>query len=578
MKEKIANFVNSVRLRYTAQSRFFQIVTAGVALVLVGGVVVFAATSGNKVVNAEADKTKTAVDQSAVSVAIVGVDDSASISGTLSNSWPGEIISSEVSHLQPQREGVITNWFVRIGDVVSAGDVLGKISAPPATPELTAMLAEKTEALTMARTGAAIADEYATKEQTRLAELEKSIVQPVAGTSSFVPTTISRMREVAETMRAGVRSSIEKILDAHILKTTTKTSWRQIDSSPDIPNLLYGALDSQTRNDYQLALTTLAGELKKSSDAPIEAARKYLAAAERLVDRSIIGSDSSVDEFRTMVGEDRKEFSEIFASYQESLADVADKETEYALMIGEKKAMIEKDRLMAHATVKANEASYNTVANQIKGGVYVIAPRGGTVSAIYKNVGDLVDPTMKIATVAGSDRKNLIVRMRIPNNIRKPSVGELVSVVRPGFSADKKMATILGVGAVLDENGSYMADATLTEKADWSAGVSVRVIPPQSLETPMIKFSAVWWSKTGLPHIWGVSEAGRIFARKITIGRTIGDSVEVYDGIKNGDSYIVTPTPLVAEDMLINDVLRENIEADSQDVPKEEKPMGGMEM
>src|SRR3989344_448338 len=66
-------------------------------------------------------------------------------------SWPGELISSEISQIQPQRQGVITDWRVNVGDAVSAGDILGKISAPPATTELIKMLAEQTEAVAKAR-------------------------------------------------------------------------------------------------------------------------------------------------------------------------------------------------------------------------------------------------------------------------------------------------------------------------------------------------------------------------------------------------------------------------------------------
>jgi hypothetical protein len=444
--------------------------------------------------------------------------------------------------------------------------VLGKISAPPATPELIAMLSESTEAVRMAQAGATIADEYSRTEKARLDGLTTSLV-------------VSRMKERAETRAGELRSFIEKMLTSHVRMTSPSTvDWRLISSGSYALDDMFGVASEQARSNYGFALLTLVEKFKASNEPPIEAAKKYFAASLFLADKSLATTGSSVDDFRVMVVEDRNDFLGMLADYQESLADIADKETEYILMIGEKKAMLEKDRLMAYAEADAKEDAYRTVSNEIKGGLYIVAPRGGTISAIYKNVGDLVDPAMKIATIAGGDMNSLLVRMRIPNNIRKPSVGELVFVVRPGFSADKRTAKITGVGSVLDEDGSYMADATLTEKSDWSAGIAVRVIPSQNLETPMIQFSAVWWSKTGLPHVWGVSEAGRIFARKITIGRTVGSSVEVYDGIKNGDSYIVTATPAIAEDMLISDVPHENVGAGSSDAPKEKKPMGGMEM
>jgi hypothetical protein len=244
--------------------------------------------------------------------------------------------------------------------------------------------------------------------------------------------------------------------------------------------------------------------------------------------------------------------------------------------------MVEKDRSMAKAEALASEASYETVSKEINGVSYIFSPRSGTVSAIYKKVGDLVLPDMPVAVIAGYGDNNLIVRMRIPGNIRKPIKGDFFSVIRPGFSNDTHQAKLIGIGTSLDETGSYMADAILVEKVDWPAFASVRVITPSNENIPIIKFSSIWWSKGGLPHIWGVSEAGRVFAKKVTLGRTIGAMVEVYDGIKNGDRYISSPTPEIGENMFLEDLVKNSEQKnDSTDVPAKSgghSEMPGMEM
>ena len=56
-------------------------------------------------------------------------------------SWPGEVVSLGEIEIQPQREGTIVEWLVHIGERVSAGQAVARLSAPPAMPELTAMLA-----------------------------------------------------------------------------------------------------------------------------------------------------------------------------------------------------------------------------------------------------------------------------------------------------------------------------------------------------------------------------------------------------------------------------------------------------
>ena len=513
------------------------------------------------------------VDSEVLGVAVVGTE---TIAGNefLSTSWPGEIISSEISQIQPQREGVITNWRVRIGDAVSAGDVLGKISAPPATPELIAMLAEQTEALARAKAQASVADEFAAKEQLRFSALRNSIDGNTTSTLSFSFTALESMRKKIEVKRVAVRSFVEQAISGHVLMVSvgSVTDWRYFRS---LNREYYGQSNQSIQNAYELSLLTLINKLKSSTDLPIENAQDYFALVVRLANSS--GDEAAVNGFKTMVAADQKEFLEMLGDYRMAQAEVADKETEYKIMLSENSAMVEKDRSMAYAEVKAMEASYNTVAKEITGGLNIIAPRPGIISAIYKKVGDLVDPTMPIAVIAGRSNSNLIVRMSIPNNIRRPAVGEMLSVVRPGFPMDIRQIKITGVGTSLDEMGSYMADATLIDHVDWPVGASVRVIAPQNSSAPVIKLSSVWWSEESAPNVWGVSEAGRIFPKKITIGRTLGILIEVYEGLKNGDRYIISPTPNIREDMLLEDIAPEDSNTDKP-AGSGGKTMGEMEM
>ncbi|MEK7584588.1 MAG: hypothetical protein AAB490_05060, partial [Patescibacteria group bacterium] len=101
----------------------------------------------------------------------------------------------------------------------------------------------------------------------------------------------------------------------------------------------------------------------------------------------------------------------------------------------------------------------------------------------------------------------------------------------------------------------YMADAEILEPVDWPSDASVRVSASQSSSTPVIKHSSVWWNDVGEPFIWAVSEADRIFAKKITIGRTLGTFIEVYDGLKNGDRYVASHESGIREDMLLEELV-----------------------
>jgi hypothetical protein len=262
------------------------------------------------------------------------------------------------------------------------------------------------------------------------------------------------------------------------------------------------------------------------------------------------------DTLKMLAPEDQKDFFEMLNDYRMAQAEVADEETEYKLMISEQRALIVKDQSMAEAEFEAMRASYNMIAETISGKSFIVTPRAGIVSAIYKKAGDLVGPEMSVAVITGETENELIARIQIPSNIRKPKKDEEITIIRPGIPDDKRRAKIVGVGRSLDEMGSYMADAVFLDKVEWPIGASVRALTAIDTNSKVIESTSVWSDKNGEKYVWGVSSAGRIFEKKINIGRTMGSLVEIYDGLKKDDRYIVDPSPNVRADMLIEDIIK----------------------
>ncbi len=122
-------------------------VALGFVVVLIFGV--WFVWKNNK---ANTDQVATTEQQIQVSLATETLGE---IIGTTSDdvgtSWPGEIISAGDVEVQPAREGTIVEWKAKIGQRVTQGQVLARLSAPPATPELTRTLAEQAQNLTRAR-------------------------------------------------------------------------------------------------------------------------------------------------------------------------------------------------------------------------------------------------------------------------------------------------------------------------------------------------------------------------------------------------------------------------------------------
>jgi multidrug efflux pump subunit AcrA (membrane-fusion protein) len=226
-------------------------------------------------------------------------------------------------------------------------------------------------------------------------------------------------------------------------------------------------------------------------------------------------------------------------------------------------AMLQQDLTMADGDVAAKEVSYRAVRVAIEGSSVIVAPQSGTVSSILKKPGDYVMPGTPVAVITGTQKDTTFVRMRIPNNIKTPKVGEILSVVRTGFPQDVREVKLIGIGSALDETGAVMADALLLEPTDWPIGASVRILAPRGTDTLLIKLSSLWWDADGKPNVWIRSDAGRVYGKQLIVGRTIGFDIEVYEGLERGDHYIVKPTPGIMEDMLLEDVRKAEAQSKS---------------
>ncbi len=110
---------------------------------------------------------------SPIEIAIAGED---GVSADLAlNSWPGELVFPGLVKIQPSKEGVVLSWRVNIGDRVSAGQTLADVSAPPETPELAAMLAERAERLSSAKGRLAATEDYVIRTGEQVVTLQGAL-------------------------------------------------------------------------------------------------------------------------------------------------------------------------------------------------------------------------------------------------------------------------------------------------------------------------------------------------------------------------------------------------------------------
>lgn len=575
------------------QTRAIMILATLVFVVIATGASAYYLVSKNSSQAQMIDESESSVSEFDSIVAIVGGMDGAIGSTTSNNSWSGEIISLSNLAVQPDREGTISEWYVHIGERVNTGQVIGKLSRPPQMPDAIMALSEKSQMLSEARTNVEALRAYSIKRIAQLKQLridtENSNKQKIellgSNTQASDDTLLSSISAKKKMAQVVLRGSITKTFSMmyglpNIPQNTNNFS--------QLPKSMFGTLDTNLRNAFTGILINTLTDLKNPNIVPEKNGSLYFDSAIKLANTSISDSDTLTEadlaSIKTMLVEDQLEFVTILGEIKSMQLESANIGRESIDKLAEIDAMIadlEKELAMAEGDLSAREEAYRSVSWSITGGYSIVSPNSGVVSSIMKKPGEFVGPGMPVATVTSEGNGSELVRMKIPNDIQKPKTGEILSVVRPGFKTDVQKARLVGVGSSLDD-GSYMADAVFVEESKWSVGASVRVLAPVSSSAITIKYSSIFWSKDGVPTIWAVSEADRIFAKQITIGRTLGSFVEVYTGLQNGDRYIIDPTLDIKEGMFLSDLVKEIApNENSSGTPAKsgkDKEMGGMPM
>ena len=529
--------------------------------------------------------TATQVEQPDVSsgerIEVGTVDTSATSSGGIENSWPGEILSLGNLPVQPEREGTIAGWQVHIGERVRAGQVLGTLSRPPAAPELIGMLAGEAEELAKARSNADAEEIYVTERTAQLLAQRTSLEQSSLKTGNLLNAT--------QTTSSGSVIAVKKKNVRSILENTIATTYPHLSGSASIPTTYQsvtlkssiGAQNSQLRDVFSSILYSALSDIRDEETVPEKSGLAFFDHTIKLANASLPdGSSLTVGDLTALkdaLSSGRNDFTEALGTLRESELQSVSTGKEYSADIKEIDAQIaelRKTLAIAKGEVAAKEVAYKTVNNAVSGGNSIISARSGVVSTILKKPGEFVAPGMPVAIITSETKNEKSVRFAIPITAQKPLVNSSLRIVRPGFPADIKTAKLIGIGASVDSMGTYMADAVFSEANDWPVGGSVRVLMGGDGKTLTVPITSIMWDELGSPYVWGVSSADRLYAKKLKLGRTLGATVEVYEGLIGGDRYVVSPTSPMHEDALLSEL------APKQEtrVPGSEESMDGMNM
>ncbi|TAK58584.1 hypothetical protein EPO14_01950 [Patescibacteria group bacterium] len=469
-------------------------------------------------------------------------------------SWPGEIISPNDADVQPPRQGTVVSWNVTIGEYVNAGEVLGRLSAAPLTPELATTLAERAGEVARAKSKLSSTQSFVGQSKTQL---------------TIFTTNDTAERAISEAKQAAIAAgeTAKGVLRQSVVKEFSEFSGnnRDILSSKDATFLTtlpwwFGVTNSSLRDKYLTATAKVVSALEKDSVSQQEGLAYFLVATQ-LAAASISSGEgftqAELNDLRELISEHQASFNEAVGKYREALLTVSEKEKEFAERNRDnanKNTELDRDQLTAEAEYEAAQAAYGAASRAITGGTAIIAPKSGYVSAILGQIGEFVEPGKTVASISSGVQINKLIRFRIPSNVEVPKKGETVKVIRPGFAKDVRTATIIGVGTALDGNGAFMADARVEGELEWPAHLSVRIVPEKrTSQTIVVPFDAVFWDEVNHPHVWMVKEGGLVTSQAVKTGRTFGDAVEILEGLTLGDTYIREASDTITEGMRIED-------------------------
>jgi multidrug efflux pump subunit AcrA (membrane-fusion protein) len=508
---------------------------------------------------------------SRIEIAIAGATSSLNTVKT-ENSWPGELISLGNVPVQPQREGTIAAWNVHIGQAVFVGQVLGTLSASPQMPDTIAMVAEKASEAAMSRTTIEAKRVYTLERITQLTLLrdntEESLKesQALLGFGERLSGDISMIAAKKEAVRAVLRSTFAKTYPIFSGNAVLPTKWTAISLIAPI-----GAQNSRLRDQFSSVVFSVQSDLGEPATSPVVSGLAYYDLMIKLADASLpdggMLTDAMLLELKATLHEGEQAFiMAVDEAKKTELMAVDTKKASFEQLreIDNEIATLKQELAMAEGDVVAKETAYRSVSAGARGASAITAPKSGVVSAIMKQPGEFVGPGSPVALITGGKNDELIVRFRIPSNIRTPEVGNVFRVLRSGFPETLINARLIGVGRALDDTGSVMADALLLDPVSWPIGTSVRIIPSSENDTMSIALSSVWWDTNGKSNIWAVSDGGRVYAKKVLLGRTLGETIEVDGGLVRGERYVVKPTSSITEDMLVDDISSSGMEQQSE--------------
>jgi RND family efflux transporter MFP subunit len=168
------------------------------------------------------------------------------------------------------------------------------------------------------------------------------------------------------------------------------------------------------------------------------------------------------------------------------------------------------------------------------------APISGIITAKNGEVGEYANPGTSLATVVDIYNLKAVVFVGEKDvyQLKLNQAATITADVLPGKTFTGKVSFISPVG---DENHNYRVELAVNNKAaELKAGTYIKVAFDLGNDFTALQIPKVALVEgTKNPYVYVVN-GGQAFVRKITVGRELGENIEVLSGLKEGDEVVTS--------------------------------------
>jgi multidrug efflux pump subunit AcrA (membrane-fusion protein) len=452
----------------------------------------------------------------------VAVAQVANLSGGAGFAITGSVEALAEAQLKAEAGGRVTAVTTEIGKFVSAGQVIATLDNASERASLLSAQGAYEAALASNRQGALGIDEA----ETGLATAKRNAVTGNASgyntVSGVVRTTIDGYFSNPTSLNPGLRidggGNAGVITAARVAIEASLTKWKTESSALTASGNIAGAIENGRRNTKEVValVDSLISALERdtdggTADASVRAANIAVLTAAR---GTLLGTESALQSSLTAISaaEDAKSRAEITAGTGGPTANSA------ALT-------------QALGAVRAAQAQYEKTL--------VRTPISGVVNALYIKRGDFVAPQADAAVIANNNGKQVVGAITEADS-QTIKIGDTVRF------DDVATGTVTAVaGAVDPKTGKVAIKMSVSNPELLTTGTTVSVsfadtgTNTSPVETPIIIPLTAVKLMADSAVIFTINSESKLEARTITLGRVLGDTIIVTEGLAKSDTIVI---------------------------------------